>query len=68
MTVYAVIKCVLDKYSSAFFKCSVSALLYVSHTLLMVGIQEESCPLRHSHLIPEALLYTLVVPYNLTFF
>ena len=28
------------------------ALLYVSHTLLMVGILEEVCPLHHPHLLP----------------
>ena len=38
------------------------ALLYVNHTLLMVGILEEVCPLHHPHLLPPgALLYTLAV-------
>ena len=36
------------------------ALLYVSHTLLMVGILEEVCLLHRPRLLPEALLYTLV--------
>ena len=36
-------------------------LLYVSHTLLMVGILEEVCPLHHLHLLPPgALLYSVV--------
>ena len=31
-------------------------LLYVSHTLLMVGILEEVCPLHHPHLLPPGAL------------
>ena len=51
----------LHHYEDGETPVQTDALLYVSHTLLMVGILEEVCPLHHPHLLPPgALLYTLV--------